>query len=184
MDRRTFIHTTVQSLLAMGLIANSARASHPQDKRPIQFVFAQVRYRGGDWNPHPLAVTPLMEELMLRTSVEAPTLRHEITLADRDLFSYPFLYMTGRYEFEPFPQREIEILRQFLSFGGFLLIDDALGQLLDFLHDPLRVAGGGLDGRLPRSQYPSPSDVGSGRPRPLGAPRTGVIRPGVPTSGP
>ncbi len=103
-------------------------ASHPREKRPIQFIFAQLRYRGGDWSPHPLAVTPLMEELMLRTSIEAPTVRHEMTLTDRELFSYPFLYMTGRYEFEPFSEQEIDILRRFLSFGGFLLIDDALGQ--------------------------------------------------------
>ncbi len=69
-----------------------------------------------------------MEELMLRTSVEAATARHEIALTDRDLFSYPFLYMTGKYEFEPFAEAEIETLRLFLSYGGFLLADDALGQ--------------------------------------------------------
>ncbi len=49
-------------------------------------------------------------------------------MTDRDLFNYPFLYLAGKYEFEPFSQDEIEILRRFLSYGGFLLIDDALGQ--------------------------------------------------------
>ena len=44
------------------------------------------------------------------------------------MFNYPFLYLAGSYEFEPFSQEEIEILRRFLSYGGFLLIDDALGQ--------------------------------------------------------
>ena len=105
-----------------------AGASHPREKRAIQFVFAQLKYRGGDWNPHPLAITPLMEELMHRTSVEAPVVRHEVGLSDPDLFSYPFLYMTGKYDFEPFTEEEVERLRRFLSFGGFLLVDDALGQ--------------------------------------------------------
>lgn len=109
-------------------MTGKAGANHPPAKGPIQFVFAQVKYRGGDWNPHPLAIPPLMEELMLRTSVEAATVRHEVSLTDRELFNYPFLYMTGKYEFEPFAQEEIEILRRFLSYGGFLLIDDALGQ--------------------------------------------------------
>ena len=109
-------------------MTHKAGATHPPGKRPLQFVFAQVKYRGGDWNPHPLAIPPLMEELMLRTSVEAATVRHEVSLTDRELFNYPFLYMTGKYEFEPFAQEEIEILRRFLSYGGFLLIDDALGQ--------------------------------------------------------
>jgi hypothetical protein len=117
-----------KTALGAGVLPAVARANHPQEKKPLQFVFAQLRYRGGDWNPHPLSVTPLMEELMLRTSIEAAAVRHEVTLADRDLFNYPFLYVTGRYEFEPFPSDEIETLRLFLSFGGFLLIDDGLGQ--------------------------------------------------------
>src|SRR5437899_11350232 len=86
-----------------------------------------MKYRGGDWNPHPLAVTPLMEELMQRTSVEAATAKHEMAITDRDLFNYPFLYITGKYEFEPFTAEEVEILRRFLAYGGFLLADDALG---------------------------------------------------------
>ena len=62
-------------------------AAEPDDKRRLQFVFAQIKYRGGDWNPHPLSVTPLMEELMARTSVEAASARREVTLADGDLFN-------------------------------------------------------------------------------------------------
>lgn len=129
MDRREFLGTLSYALLmASGLVPRSVWASHPPEKRAIQFVFSQIHYRGGDWNPHPLAAAPLMEELMQRTSVEAPTARHEITLADRNFFSYPFLYIAGKYEFEPFSQEEIETLRLFLSYGGFLLADDALGQ--------------------------------------------------------
>ena len=129
MDRRAFLRLFSYALLAGGgLIPGKARASHPKEKRAVQFVFAQLKYRGGDWNPHPLAITPLMEELMQRTSVEAPAVRHEVGLSDPDLFSYPFLYMTGKYDFEPLTQEEVERLRRFLSFGGFLLVDDALGQ--------------------------------------------------------
>ena len=128
MNRRNFIRVLSQSVLAAGLLPRRAAAAQFSEKRYIQFVFAQVKYRGGDWNPHPLSVTPLMEELMLRTSVEPATARHEVTLADRDLFNYPFLYITGKYEFDPFTQEEVETLRRFLSFGGFLLVDDALGQ--------------------------------------------------------
>ena len=127
MNRRQFIRAASQAI-AVALLPRAARAADPKEKRPIQFVFAQIKYRGGDWNPHPLAITPLMEELMLRTSVEASTLKREVTLADRDLFNYPFLYLTGKYEFDPFTQEEVDVLRRFLSYGGFLLIDDALGQ--------------------------------------------------------
>jgi hypothetical protein len=128
MKRRRFIHTLLKGAAGAALVPAQVWANHPKEKRNVQFVFAQLRYRGGDWNPHPLAVTPLMEELMLRTSVEAASARHEVTLEDRDLFNYPFLYITGRYEFEPFTSEEIDTLRRFLSYGGFLLADDALGQ--------------------------------------------------------
>ena len=128
MTRRKFMLLLSQGLITAGVLPASAQVKDPKEKRPIQFVFARLKYRGGDWNPHPLAVTPLMEELMVRTSVEAADAPHDVTLNDRDLFTYPFLYITGKYEFEPFTAGEIEILRRFLSFGGFLLVDDALGQ--------------------------------------------------------
>jgi hypothetical protein len=128
MTRRDFIRVVSRALFGAGFMNGQAAAADTQGKNPVQFVFAQIKYRGGDWNPHPLAVTPLMEELMLRTSVEAASARHEANLTDPDLFTYPFLYMSGKYEFDPLTQEEIEVLRRFLSYGGFLLIDDALGQ--------------------------------------------------------
>lgn len=130
MNRRSFLRILSYGLLAgSGLIGKRLGAAEQEGKaRPIQFVFAQMRYRGGDWNPHPLAITPLMEELMLRTSVEAATARQEMELRNPNLFSHPFLYIAGKYDFDPFSQEEIEVLRRFLSYGGFLLADDALGQ--------------------------------------------------------
>ena len=128
MNRRKFLSLLSQGLLGAGLSPSFALANHPKEKRQLQFVFAQIKYRGGDWSPHPLSITPLMEELMARTSVEAAAVRHEVTLTDNDLFNYPFLYLAGKYEFEPFSPDEVETLRRFLSYGGFLLIDDALGQ--------------------------------------------------------
>jgi hypothetical protein len=130
MDRRDFLRLfSYGCLAAVGLAPSKSRAGQAQEReRQIQFVFAQLKYRGGDWNPHALAVQPLMEELMQRTSVEAAPARREIALTDPDLFSHPFLYMSGKYEFDPFTGEEIDILRRFLSYGGFLLVDDALGQ--------------------------------------------------------
>ena len=116
-------------LVGAGLGHKKLHASHPKEKeRSLPFVFAQIKYRGGDWNPHPLSVGPLMAEVVRRTSIEAEPVRHEITLTDPNLFSYPFLYISGKYDFEPFSPEEIERLRRFISYGGFLLADDALGQ--------------------------------------------------------
>ena len=97
------------------------------------FILAQLQYRGGDWDPRPLATTPLMQEMRQRTSVETQNERRPLTLRDPALFSHPFLYMTGEQAFEPFDTEELEILRRYLNFGGLLLIDDARGNKgLDF----------------------------------------------------
>jgi len=128
MQRRKFVQLFSQGLLGAAVAPAFAQVNQAKEKGPQPFVFAQVHYRGGDWNPHPLSVTPLMEELMARTSVEAASARREVTLTDRDLFNFPFLYLAGKYEFDPFNPEEIDNLRRFLSYGGFLLIDDALGQ--------------------------------------------------------
>ena len=129
MNRRTFLRSMFGSVVAAATTMPSlCWAAEAKEKTRAHFVFAQIKYRGGDWNPHPLSVTPLMEELMLRTSVEAASVPRQVNLTDRDLFNYPFLYITGKYEFEPFTPDEIETLRLFLSYGGFLLIDDSLGQ--------------------------------------------------------
>ena len=128
MNRRRFL----QGLLGTTATAAwnlPAALSAAETAQRIQFVFAQVRYRGGDWDPRPRAATPLMEELMRRTSVTAALDRQVVGLTDPGLFSFPFLYMTGKYDFQPFSDDEILNLRRFLSFGGFLLADNTLGQL-------------------------------------------------------
>lgn len=132
MNRRAFL----QQLIRTGLVAAGGGIAGPllaaeggKLARYVQFEFAQLQYRGGDWDPRPMSVPPLMDELMRRTSVVAAKQRRAVRLTDRELFSFPFLYISGKYDFQPFSEAEIETLQRFLSFGGFLLADNALGQL-------------------------------------------------------
>ena len=91
------------------------------------FFFTQLKYRGGEWDPNPLFTEAIVEELELRTSVDAWKERRVMTLSDPDLFFSPLLYMAGRYEFNPFTRQEREILRRFLTYGGFLFVEDTVG---------------------------------------------------------
>jgi hypothetical protein len=92
-----------------------------------QFFFAQLKYRGGEWDPNPRFVEAMVEELELRTSIDARKERRVMEITDPDVFFSPFLYMAGRYTFEPFTQREREILRRFFTYGGFLFAEDTVG---------------------------------------------------------
>ena len=91
------------------------------------FLFTQLKYRGGEWDPNSRFVEAIVEELELRTSIDARKQRRIIEISDPDLFFSPLLYMAGRYEFEPFTQSEREILKRFLTSGGFLFAEDTLG---------------------------------------------------------
>ncbi len=91
------------------------------------FFFAQIKYRGGEWDPNPQFAEAMIEELELRTSIDASKERRMITPSDPDLFFCPFLYMAGKYEFDPFSPQEREILRRFLTHGGFLFAEDTMG---------------------------------------------------------
>jgi len=70
------------------------------------FFFTQLKYSGGEWDPNPLFVQAIVEELEIRTSIDARKERRVIALSDPDLFFCPLLYMAGRYEFESFTDQE------------------------------------------------------------------------------
>jgi len=91
------------------------------------FFFTQIRYRGGAWDPNPHFVEAMVEELELRTSIDGARERRATDLSDPDLFFSPFLFMAGKYEFEPLSPQERETLRRYLTFGGFLFAEDTLG---------------------------------------------------------
>lgn len=92
-----------------------------------QFFLAQLKYRGGEWDPNTQSVEAIIEELELRTSVSGMKERRIVTLSDPNLFFCPFLYMAGKYDFEPFTPQERETFRRFLTYGGFLFAEDTLG---------------------------------------------------------
>jgi hypothetical protein len=123
-SRRKFLSSGLSALVTGMLFPRGkALGSSPFP----QFFFAQVKYRGGEWDPNPQFVGAMIEELELRTSIDALPDRRITTLADPNLFFYPFLYLAGKYEFEPFTQEERDTLRRFLTFGGFLFAVDCLG---------------------------------------------------------
>jgi hypothetical protein len=91
------------------------------------FTFGQLRYSGGNWDPHPSGPVQFIREIERMTSVEVEPERRVLTVADPDIFSYPFLYVCGDRGFTPFTQAEIERLRTWIEAGGTLVADDAAG---------------------------------------------------------
>lgn len=122
---------TRRSLLGLGA---AALASLALPRRILalgpgsKFRIGQLVVQGGNWNPRPTALRRLLWEIDKRTSIDV-SLEPQETRPQSSVFDTPFLYLAGDRGFAAPTTREIETLRRFLTFGGFLLIDSAEGRL-------------------------------------------------------
>lgn len=135
LSRRHFLGYAAAMAAAMGgIVPRAAWAQSPSGGNPAAapspppaFVPGQIRYRGGRWQEYPSAMASMLEEVRNRTSIASGPEARVIDLSSPDLFEYPFLYLSGRYEFDLPEAAEIDRLRRHLTYGGFLLVDDGLG---------------------------------------------------------
>lgn len=67
-------------------------------------------------------------EVQSSTSIEVNEIPSRVRLDSVDLFKHPFTVLLGDQGFEPLSTVAIENLRQYLTYGGFLLVDDASGR--------------------------------------------------------
>ena len=102
------------------------RASPACAQEGDRFVWAQVRYNGA-WDPYPGAHKEALGFLTQVTSVLSLEERRELPLKDPRLFSTPMLYLTGRMAPPSLDDEELRALRNYLTSGGFLWVDDAAG---------------------------------------------------------
>jgi hypothetical protein len=112
-------------LLALPLLLAARRALAFGDE--ARMTFAQLRH-GGRWDPRPDGLSRLAWEIARRTSIETSPVVKPIGIADPDLFRYPFAVLSSDGGFPSPADNEIAELRRYLSYGGFLFVDDASGQ--------------------------------------------------------
>ncbi|MBC8284700.1 MAG: DUF4159 domain-containing protein [Nitrospinae bacterium] len=84
----------------------------------------RILYKGGNNDARPEALRSLLAQIARRTSIEVNREPIALKLSDPNLFKYPFIYLGGDEAFEPFAESDLKILRKYLSYGGFLFIDD------------------------------------------------------------
>lgn len=77
----------------------------------------------------PAAWERLLFELIQTTSVEAEPRAVQVEPDDPALFSHPFAVLVGDGALPPLTDAAVEQLSRYLSYGGFLLLDDASGQM-------------------------------------------------------
>lgn len=91
------------------------------------FQIARLKYEGGgDWYNDPSAEVNLLNFIKSNTNVKVKAEYTFVDIATDEIFSYPFLFMTGHGNIV-FSSDEAARLRRYLERGGFLYIDDDYG---------------------------------------------------------
>ena len=91
------------------------------------FTIARLKYSGGgDWYNDPSMIPNLLDFLRKNINIDAAAEEARVSLMDEELFSFPFLFMTGHGKVT-FSDQEAKRLRTYLTNGGFLFVDDDYG---------------------------------------------------------
>src|SRR5574341_697073 len=91
---------------------------------PNAITIARLKYPGGgDWYWGNSALPNLIKFIKENTNINISGEEAVVSILDENLFSYPFLFMTGHGNVK-FSDQEVERLRKFLTSGGFLLAND------------------------------------------------------------
>ncbi|MCU7497240.1 MAG: DUF4159 domain-containing protein [Ignavibacteria bacterium] len=91
------------------------------------FQIARVKYNGGgDWYNDPSEEVNLLKFVSEHTNIKAKADYIYVDLNSDDIFSYPFLFLTGHGNIV-LSDNEVTRLRTYLENGGFLYVDDDYG---------------------------------------------------------
>lgn len=92
-----------------------------------QLDVAEIQLSSGTLS-RPNAWTRLLFELIQTTSVEANPRAVQLAPDDPELFAHPFAVLVGNGALPDIGDRAREQLARYVSYGGFLVFDDATGQ--------------------------------------------------------
>jgi hypothetical protein len=94
---------------------------------PPTLKLGLLKYNGGgDWYSNPTALPNLAQFCNKNMSTNFDPNYGTVEVGSLDIFNYPFLHLTGHGNVV-FSDREAANLRQYLTGGGFLHIDDNYG---------------------------------------------------------
>lgn len=131
------------------------------------FRIARLKYSGGgDWYNDQSAEVNLLRFVAEHTSIKTKPEYLFADLNSDEIFSYPFLFLTGHGNIV-FSEQEVKRLRTYLESGGFLYVDDDYGLDAAFRREIKKVFPENDLVELPFSfgLYHSPFDFPNGPPK-------------------
>jgi hypothetical protein len=126
-------------IVVLAAAAAAPRAAARQESPRTVMTIAQLQYDGGgDWYANPSGLPNLLRAIRDRTGLPVSASPARTRLADPNLWTYPYLYMTGHGNVR-FSEEEVRLLRRYLEGGGFLHADDNYGLDESFRREIRRV---------------------------------------------
>jgi hypothetical protein len=120
-----FVRTLILSLV--GLIGLGGVVGPVAAQEEPTIPIARVQYQGGgDWYSDEESLVELLAFARQHTLLDVGTEEEVVELTSDNVFSYPYLYLTGHGNVT-FSSAEADRLRRYLLQGGFLHIDDNYG---------------------------------------------------------
>ena len=116
---------TLRTAMLLTFVLTSTAAA--QDAAGTGMTIGRLHYDGGgDWYANPSSLPNLLHAIGERTALQADRSEKVVTLNDDDVWSIPYIYMTGHGNVS-WSETDLETLRRYLRQGGFLHIDDNYG---------------------------------------------------------
>jgi len=89
----------------------------------LPFTFVRLQYRSGNWDTDPRMPSNLLHSLIEYTTVKVEEQEKVIALDSKELFNYPFCYLSG-HKLVQFNQKERQNFETYVRNGGFVFVDD------------------------------------------------------------
>ncbi|MGB8658483.1 MAG: DUF4159 domain-containing protein [Candidatus Zixiibacteriota bacterium] len=125
--------------MALGSAAPAQTGKVVVNPHPSAFTIARLKYGGGgDWYWGSSAIPNMHQFLKENTNIPVREEEARVSVMDEELFSYPFLFMTGHGNIR-FTDQELDRLRTYLTGGGFLFANDSYGLREAFFREMKRV---------------------------------------------
>jgi len=88
-----------------------------------KFVFARLKYSSGDWDTDQRMPANVLNSLLEYTTIPLDAQEKVIDLNTKDIFNYPFCYLSG-HKLLQFNTQEASNFKKYVENGGFVFADD------------------------------------------------------------
>ena len=125
-DRRTFL--AILAGVASGALTGATARFASAFGAPSVFSVGLLRYDSPSWNPRPDALSRLLLEVELTTSIMIDQRTREVRATTEDLATTPLVWVAGDQGFSPWSSAERDALARFIAAGGTLVFDSSEGR--------------------------------------------------------